>query len=69
MLVTAGWAVSVATMGVILGTPQVSRAEATISFSSRSDYFCWHPDAQGRSCRQPLSTKIWMSSPMSVDVE
>jgi hypothetical protein len=35
MRVKAGWAVGVATLLLILGTPQVSRPEATISFSSR----------------------------------
>ena len=66
MHVKAGWAVGVATMLLILGTPQVSLAEATISFSSRYYYFCWSPDAQGTSCSQPSSKKIWMSSPVPV---
>jgi hypothetical protein len=69
MQVKAGWAVGVATMLLILGTPQMSLAEATISFSSRYYYFCWNPDAQGMSCSQPSSKKIWMSSPVPVEVE
>jgi hypothetical protein len=39
MHVKAGWTVGVATLLLILGTPQVSRPEATISFSSR--YYYW----------------------------
>jgi hypothetical protein len=35
MHVTAGWTVGVVMVLLILGTPQVSRPEATISFSSR----------------------------------
>ena len=55
MHVTAGWAVGVATLLLLLGTPQGSRAEATLSFSSRYEYFCWHPGAQGHACRQRAS--------------
>ncbi|HEY7489527.1 MAG TPA: hypothetical protein VIH59_00240 [Candidatus Tectomicrobia bacterium] len=69
MHVKAGWTVGVATMLLILGTPQVSRPEATISFSSRYYYFCWNPSAQGKACSQRLSKKIWMSSPVPVEVE
>ena len=69
MHVKEGWAVRVATMLLILGTPHVSVAEATISFSLRYYYFCWNPDAQGTSCSQPSSKKIWMSSPVPVEVE
>jgi len=69
MPVTAGWAVGVATLLLILGTPQGSRAEATISFSSRYDYFCWNPGAQGHACSQRSSKKIWTSSPVPVEVE
>jgi hypothetical protein len=65
----AGWAVGAATMLLILGTPQVSRPEATISFSSRYYYFCWNPGAQEMSCSQPSSKKIWLSSPVPVEVE
>jgi len=65
----AGWTVGVATMLLILGTPQVSRPEATISFSSRYYYFCWNPGAQGHACSQRSSKKIWMSSPVPVEVE
>ena len=65
----AGWAVGVATMLLILGTPQVSYAEATISFSSRYYYFCWNPGAQGNTCSQRSSKKIWTSSPVPVEVE
>jgi hypothetical protein len=52
-----------------LGTPHVSRAEATISFSSRYYYFCWNPSAQGHACSQRSSKKIWTSSPVPVEVE
>ena len=45
MPITAGWAVGVATLLLLLGTPQGSRAKATISFASRYDYFCWNPGA------------------------
>jgi hypothetical protein len=54
---------------LILGTPHVSRPEATISFSSRYDDFCWNPGAQGHACRQRSSTKIWTSSPVPAEVE
>jgi GH25 family lysozyme M1 (1,4-beta-N-acetylmuramidase) len=57
MHVTAGWTVGVAMMLLILGTPQVSRPEATLSFSSRYYYFCWNPGAQGHACSQRSSTK------------
>ena len=56
-------------MLLILGTPQVSRPEATISFSSRYYYFCWNPGAQGHACSQRSSKKIWTSSPVPVEVE
>ena len=69
MHVKAGWTVGVATMLLILGTPQVSRPEATISFSSRYYYFCWSPGAQGHACSQRSSKKIWTSSPVPVEVE
>ena len=69
MHVTAGWAVGVATLLLILGTPQGSRAEATISFSSRYYYFCWNPGAQGHACSQRSSKKVWTSSPVPVEVE
>jgi hypothetical protein len=69
MPVTAGWAVGVATLLLLLGTPQESRAEATISFSSRYYYFCWNPGAQGHACSQRSSKKIWTSSPVPVEVE
>ena len=69
MYVKAGWAVGVATMLLILGTPQVSYAEATISFSSRYYYFCWNPGAQGNTCSQRSSKKIWTSSPVPMEVE
>ena len=69
MHVKAGWAVGVATMLLILGTPQVSRPEATISFSARYYYFCWNPGAQGHACSQRSSKKIWTSSPVPVEVE
>ena len=69
MHVKAGWTVGVATMLLILGTPQVSRPEATISFSSRYYYFCWNPGAQGYACSQRSSKKIWTSSPVPVEVE
>ena len=69
MHVTAGWTVGVATMLLMLGTPQVSRPEATLSFSSRYDYCCWNPGAQGHACSQRSSTKIWTSSPVPVEVE
>ena len=66
MHVKIGWAVGVAALLLLLGTPQVSRAEATISFSSRYYYFCWNPGAQGYASRQRSSKKIWMSSPVPV---
>ena len=69
MHVKEGWAVGVATMLLILGTPHVSVAEATISFSSRYYYFCWNPDTHGMSCSQRSSKKIWTSSPVPVEVE
>jgi hypothetical protein len=69
MPVTAGWTVGVAMVLLLLGTPQVSRPETTISFSSRYYYFCWNPGAQGHACRQRSSTKIWTSSPVPVEVE
>jgi hypothetical protein len=69
MHIKEGWTVGVATMLLILGTPQVSRPEATISFSSRYYYFCWNPGAQGNVCSQRSSKKIWMSSPVPVEVE
>jgi hypothetical protein len=69
MQVKEGWAVGVATMLLILGTPHVSIAEAPISFSSRYYYFCWNPDAHGTSCSQRSSKKIWMSSHVPVEVE
>src|SRR5262245_30054242 len=69
MNVKAGWTVGVATMLLILGTPQVSRPEATISFSSRYYYFCWNPGAQGHACSQRSRKKIWTSSPVPVEVE
>jgi len=69
MHVTAGWTVGVATLLLILGTPQVGRPEATISFSSRYYDFCWDPGAQGHTCSQRSSTKIWLSSPVPVEVE
>ncbi len=69
MHVKAGWTVGVAAMLLILGTPQVSRPEATISFSSRYYYFCWNPGAQGNACRQRSSKKIWMVSHVPVEVE
>src|SRR5437762_1517948 len=50
MHVKAGWTVGVATLLLILGTPQVSRPEATISFSARYYYFCWNPGTQGHAC-------------------
>ena len=56
-------------MLLMLGTPQVSRPEATISFSSRYYYFCWNPGAQGNACSQRSSKKIWTSSPVPVEVE
>jgi hypothetical protein len=56
-------------MLLILGTPQVSYAEATISFSSHYYYFCWNPGAQGNTCSQRSSKKIWTSSPVPVEVE
>ena len=56
-------------MLLIFGTPQVSRPEATISFSSRYYYFCWNPGAQGHACSQRSSTKVWTSSPVPVEVE
>jgi hypothetical protein len=69
MQVKIGWTVRVATLLLILGTPQVSRPEATISFSSRYYYFCWNPGAQGHACSQRSSKKIWTSSPVPVEVE
>jgi len=69
MHVTAGWIIGIAMMFPILGTPQVSRPEATLSFSSRYYYFCSNPGAQGYACSQRSSTKIWMSSPVPVEVE
>jgi len=69
MHVKAGWAVGVATMLLILGTPHVSLAEATISFSSRYYYFCWNPGTQGHACSQRSSKKIWMVSHVPVEVE
>jgi len=69
MHVTAGWTVGVATLLLILGTPQASRPEATISFSSRYYYFCWNPSAQGHACSQRSSKKIWTSSPVPVEIE
>lgn len=69
MQVKAGWAVGVATLLLILSTPQVSRAEATISFSSRYYYFCWNPGTQGHACSQRSSKKIWTSSSVPVEVE
>jgi len=69
MQVKIGWTVGVATLLLILGTPQVSRPEATISFSSRYYYFCWNPGAQGHACSQRSSKKIWTSSPVPVEVE
>ena len=69
MQVKVGWTVGVATLLLILGTPQVSRPEATISFSSRYYYFCWNPGAQGHACSQRSSKKIWTSSPVPVEVE
>jgi hypothetical protein len=69
MYVKAGWAVRVATMLLILGTPQVSSAEATISFSSRYYYLCWNPGPQGNTYSQRSSKKIWTSSPVPVEVE
>lgn len=69
MPVNTTWAVGVAMLLLILGTPQVSRAEATISFSSRYYYFCWNPSAQGHACSQRSSKKIWTASPVSVEVE
>src|SRR5262245_22847429 len=65
----AGWTVGVATMLLILGTPQVSRPEATISFSSRYYYFCWNPGTQGHACSPRSSNKIWMVSDVPVEVE
>jgi hypothetical protein len=69
MQVSTGWAVGVVTMLLIFSTPQVSRAEATISFSSRYYYFCWNPGTQGHACSQRSSKKIWMASPVPVEVE
>ena len=69
MPVKAGWIVGITTMLLILGSPQVSRPEATISFSSRYYYFCWNPGVQGHACRQRSSKKIWTSSPVLVEVE
>ncbi len=69
MHVKVGWAVGVVTLLLSLATPQVSRAEATISFSSRYYYFCWNPGAQGHTCSQRSSKKIWTSSPVPVEVE
>jgi hypothetical protein len=62
MHVTAGWPVGVATMLLSLGTPQVSRSEATISFSSRYYYFCWNPGAQGYACSHIYISNIWTYS-------
>jgi len=69
MHVKGGWTVGVATLLPIIGTPQGSRPEATISFSSRYYYFCWNPGAQGHACSQRSSKKIWTSSPVPVEVE
>ena len=69
MHVKAGWAVGVAAILLILGTPQVSIAEATISFSWRCYYFCWNPGTQGHACSQRSSKKIWMVSHVPVEVE
>jgi hypothetical protein len=69
MQVKEGWAVGVATMLLILGTPNVSIAESTISFSSRYYYFCWNPGANGNACSQRSSKKIWMASHVPVEVE
>ncbi len=69
MQVNTGWAVGVATMLLILGTPHVSLAEATISFSSRYYYFCWNPSTQGNVCSQRSSKKVWTASPVPVEVE
>ncbi len=56
-------------MLLLLGTPQVSRPEATISFSSRYYYFCWNPGTQSHTCSQRSSKKIWMVSHVPVEVE
>jgi hypothetical protein len=69
MHVKAGWAGVVATVILIIGTPHVSLAESTISFSSRYYYFCWNPGPQGNACSQRSSKKIWMTSHVPVEVE
>jgi hypothetical protein len=63
------WAVGVAAMLLLFSTPHVSLAQGTISFSSRYYYFCWNPSAQGKACSQRSSKKIWLSSPVPVEVE
>ena len=67
MHVTAGWIIGIAMMLLILGTPQVSRPEAAISFSSRSYYFVG-TQAPRVMRVQRSSTKIWMVSPVPVEV-
>ena len=69
MQVKAAWAGVVATIILSIGTPQVSHAESTISFSSHYYYFCWNPSTQGRACGQRASKKIWQASQVPVEVE